>query len=68
MQDNFIEVEIEIDSTLKEDACEILSKQELDLNSAINMFFEYCILNGKLPPEIEQERYHQEVLEVIEER
>ena len=56
MHDNFIEVEIEIDSTLKEDACEVLSKQGLDLNTAINMFFEYCILYGKLPFEIEEER------------
>ena len=58
MQDNFIEVEIEIDSTLKEEACEILSKQGLDLNTAINMFFDYCILNGRLPFEVEQETYN----------
>ena len=62
MQDNYIEFEIEIDSTIKEEACEILSKQGLDLNTAISMFFEYCILHGKLPPEVEQEIYHQKVL------
>ena len=55
MQDNFIEFEIEIDSTLKEEATKVLSKQGLDLNTAINMFFDYCVLHGKLPFEIKQE-------------
>ena len=55
IQDNFIEFEIEIDSTLKEEATKVLSKQGLDLNTAINMFFDYCVLNGKLPFEIKQE-------------
>ncbi len=45
MEDNVIELEIEIDSTLKEEATKVLSKQGLDLNTAINMFFDYCILN-----------------------
>lgn len=58
MQDNFIEFEIEIDSTLKEEATKVLSKQGLDLNTAINMFFDYCILNGRLPFEVEQETYN----------
>ena len=58
MQDNFIEFEIEIDSTLKEEATKVLSKQGLDLNTAINMFFDYCILNGRLPFEIEQEKQY----------
>ena len=58
MQDNFIEFEIEIDSTLKEEATKVLSKQGLDLNTAINMFFGYCILNGRLPFEVEQETYN----------
>ena len=58
MQDNFIEYEIEIDSTLKEEATKVLSKQGLDLNTAINMFFDYCILNGRLPFEVEQETYN----------
>ena len=58
MQDNFIEFEIEIDSTLKEEATKVLSKQGLDLNTAINMFFDYCILNGSLPFEVEQETYN----------
>ena len=57
-QDNFIEFEIEIDSTLKEEATKVLSKQGLDLNTAINMFFDYCILNGRLPFEVEQETYN----------
>ena len=57
MQDNFIEFEIEIDSTLKEEATKVLSKQGLDLNTAINMFFDYCVLNGRLPFEVEQETY-----------
>jgi len=55
MEDNVIELEIEIDSTLKEEASKVLSKQGLDLNTAINMFFDYCVLNGKLPSEIKQE-------------
>ena len=58
LQDNFIEFEIEIDSTLKEEATKVLSKQGLDLNTAINMFFDYCILNGRLPFEVEQETYN----------
>ena len=58
MQDNFIEFEIEIDSILKEEATKVLSKQGLDLNTAINMFFDYCILNGRLPFEVEQETYN----------
>lgn len=58
MQDNFIEFEIEIDSTLKEEATKVLSKQGFDLNTAINMFFDYCILNGRLPFEVEQETYN----------
>ena len=58
MQDNFIEFEIEIDSTLKEEATKVLSKQGLDLNTAINMFFDYCILNARLPFEVEQETYN----------
>ena len=58
MQDYFIEFEIEIDSTLKEEATKVLSKQGLDLNTAINMFFDYCILNGRLPFEVEQETYN----------
>ena len=58
MQDDFIELEIEIDSTLKEEASKVLSKQGLDLNTAINMFFDYCILNGRLPFEVEQETYN----------
>ena len=58
MQDNFIEFEIEIDSTLKEEATKVLSKQGLDLNTAINMFLDYCILNGRLPFEVEQETYN----------
>ena len=58
MQDNFIEFEIEIYSTLKEEATKVLSKQGLDLNTAINMFFDYCILNGRLPFEVEQETYN----------
>ena len=58
MQDNFIEFEIEIDSTLKEEATKVLSKQGLNLNTAINMFFDYCILNGRLPFEVEQETYN----------
>ncbi len=58
IQDNFIEFEIEIDSTLKEEATKVLSKQGLDLNTAINMFFDYCILNGRLPFEVEQETYN----------
>lgn len=58
MQDNFIEFEIEIDSTLKVEATKVLSKQGLDLNTAINMFFDYCILNGRLPFEVEQETYN----------
>ena len=58
MQDNFIEFEIEIDSTLKEEATKVLSKQGIDLNTAINMFFDYCILNGRLPFEVEQETYN----------
>ena len=58
MQDNFIEFEIEIDSTLKEEATKVLSKQGLDLNTTINMFFDYCILNGRLPFEVEQETYN----------
>ena len=58
MQDNIIEFEIEIDSTLKEEATKVLSKQGLDLNTAINMFFDYCILNGRLPFEVEQETYN----------
>ena len=58
MQDNFIEFEIEIDSTLKEEATKVLSKQGLDLHTAINMFFDYCILNGRLPFEVEQETYN----------
>ena len=58
MQDNFIEFEIEIDSTLKEEATKVLSKQGLDLNTAINMFFDYCILNSRLPFEVEQETYN----------
>ena len=58
MQDNFIEFKIEIDSTLKEEATKVLSKQGLDLNTAINMFFDYCILNGRLPFEVEQETYN----------
>ena len=58
MKDNFIEFEIEIDSTLKEEATKVLSKQGLDLNTAINMFFDYCILNGRLPFEVEQETYN----------
>ena len=66
MQNNFIEFEIEIDSTLKEEASKVLSKQDLDLNTAINMFFNYCVVNGKLPFEIEQEAYHQESLEGME--
>ena len=66
MQNNFIEFEIEIDSTLKEEASKVLSKQDLDLNTAINMFFNYCVVNGKLPFEIEQEAYHQEILEGME--
>ena len=53
IQDNFIEFEIEIDSTLKEEATKVLSKQGLDLNTAINMFFDYYILNGRLPFEVE---------------
>ena len=63
MQNNFIEFEIEIDSTLKEESSKVLSKQGLDINTAINMFFDYCVVNGKLPFEIEQEAYHQEILE-----
>jgi len=55
MQDDFIELEIEIDLILKEEASKVLSKQGLDLNTAINMFFDYCVLNGKLPFEVEQE-------------
>ena len=66
IQDNFIEFEIEIDSTLKEKASKVLSKQGLDINTAINMFFDYCVLNGKLPFEVEQEAYHQEILEGME--
>ena len=58
MQDNFIEFEIEIDSTLKEEATKVLSKQGLDLNTAINMFFDYCVLNGRLPFEFEQEKLY----------
>lgn len=58
MQDNFIEFEIEIDSTLKEEATKVLSKQGLDLNTAINMFFDYCVLNGRLPFEVEQEKQY----------
>ena len=58
MQNNFVEFEIEIDSTLKEEATKVLSKQGLDLNTAINMFFDYCILNGRLPFEVEQETYN----------
>ena len=58
MQDNFIEFEIEIDSSLKEEATKVLSKQGIDLNTAINMFFDYCILNGRLPFEVEQETYN----------
>ena len=58
MEDDFIELEIEIDSTLKEEASKVLSKQGLDLNTAINMFFDYCILNGRLPFEVEQETYN----------
>ncbi len=58
MQNNFIEFEIEIDSSLKEEATKVLSKQGIDLNTAINMFFDYCILNGRLPFEVEQETYN----------
>ena len=58
IQDNFIEFEIEIDSTLKKEATKVLSKQGLDLNTAINMFFDYYILNGRLPFEVEQETYN----------
>ena len=47
MEDDFIELEIEIDSTLKEEASKVLSKQGLDLNTAINMLFDYCVLHGK---------------------
>ena len=54
IQNNFIEFEIEIVSTLKEEASKVLSKQDLDLNTAINMFFNYCVLHGKLPFEVEQ--------------
>ena len=68
MQDDFIELEIEIDSTLKEEASKVLSKQGLDLNTAINMFFDYCVVNGKLPFEVEHEPYDQEILEEIEKR
>ena len=55
MQDNFIEFEIEINSTLKEEATKVLSKQGLDLNTAINMFFDYCASHGKLPTAVEQQ-------------
>ena len=66
MEDDFIELEIEIDSTLKEKASKVLSNQGRDINTAINMFFDYCVLNGKLPFEVEQEAYHQEILEGME--
>ena len=66
MEDNVIELEIEIDSTLKEEASKVLSKQGLDLNTAINMFFDYCVLHGKLPFEVEEEAYQQEILEGME--
>lgn len=68
MQDDFIELEIEIDSTLKEEARKVLSKQGLDLNTAINMFFDYCVLNGRLPFKVEQKTYNQKYLEGIEKR
>ena len=68
MQDNVIEFEIEIDSTLKEEAINVLSKQGLDLNTVINMFFDYCVVNGKLPFEVEHEPYDQVILEEIEKR
>ena len=66
MQDNVIEFEIEIDSTLNEEAINVLSKQGLDLNTAINMFFDYCVVNSKLSFEVKHEPYDQEILEEIE--
>ena len=30
------------------------------------MFFDYCVLHGKLPFEVEEEAYQQEILEGME--
>lgn len=62
-----VEVNIKIDSKIKNAAEEIFGELGLDINSAINIFLHQCLICGGLPFKVELSHYKQSVIDSFEE-
>ncbi|MDR0846195.1 MAG: type II toxin-antitoxin system RelB/DinJ family antitoxin [Lactobacillales bacterium] len=58
-------ISIRINADLKQQATEVLSKMQLDMTTAVNLFLDQVVKQNKLPFEITNEKYTERDLREI---
>ena len=62
-----VQMQVRIDSDIKQAASELFKNLGLDMSTAINVFLHQCVLRGEIPFSIELPQYSEKTLSAIAE-